>query len=63
MISLGGQLMNSSDPFQLLTKPKYSCIEKIKTVSSTYMAAAGLNDGDGDDKVGLVLDAYDMQRA
>lgn len=55
--------MNSSDPFQLLTKPKYSCIEKIKTVSSTYMAAAGLNDGDGDDKVGLVLDAYDMQRA
>ncbi|KAH7730030.1 ACY-2 protein [Aphelenchoides avenae] len=35
---------------KLLTKPKYSCIEKIKTVSSTYMAAAGLNDGDGDDK-------------
>jgi len=29
---------------KLLLKPKFSCIEKIKTVHSTYMAAAGLNE-------------------
>lgn len=29
---------------KLLLKPKFSSIEKIKTVSSTYMAAAGLNE-------------------
>ena len=28
--------------FQLLSKPKYSSIDKIKTIGSTYMAAAGL---------------------
>ncbi|KIH60319.1 adenylate/guanylate cyclase catalytic domain protein [Ancylostoma duodenale] len=33
---------------QLLSKPKFSSIEKIKTVSSTYMAAAGLNEMEGD---------------
>lgn len=27
---------------QLLSKPKFSCVEKIKTIGSTYMAAAGL---------------------
>jgi len=27
---------------QLLSKPKYSGVEKIKTIGSTYMAAAGL---------------------
>ncbi|RCN36253.1 adenylate/guanylate cyclase catalytic domain protein, partial [Ancylostoma caninum] len=32
----------------LLSKPKFSSIEKIKTVSSTYMAAAGLNEMEGD---------------
>jgi adenylate cyclase 2 len=26
-----------------LSKNKYSCVEKIKTIGSTYMAAAGLN--------------------
>uniref|UniRef100_A0A914H1I7 adenylate cyclase n=1 Tax=Globodera rostochiensis TaxID=31243 RepID=A0A914H1I7_GLORO len=31
---------------KLLSKPKFSCIEKIKTVASTYMAAAGLTDSD-----------------
>ncbi|KAI1728106.1 adenylate and guanylate cyclase catalytic domain-containing protein [Ditylenchus destructor] len=31
---------------KLLSKPKFSCIEKIKTVASTYMAAAGLTDID-----------------
>ncbi|XP_077982384.1 adenylate cyclase type 2-like [Glandiceps talaboti] len=38
---------------ELLSKPKYSCVEKIKTIGSTYMAAAGLHElkdqGDGDD--------------
>uniref|UniRef100_A0A915PGT2 adenylate cyclase n=1 Tax=Setaria digitata TaxID=48799 RepID=A0A915PGT2_9BILA len=29
---------------KLLSKPKFSSIEKIKTVASTYLAAAGLND-------------------
>uniref|UniRef100_A0A915CZ26 adenylate cyclase n=1 Tax=Ditylenchus dipsaci TaxID=166011 RepID=A0A915CZ26_9BILA len=33
---------------KLLSKPKFSCIEKIKTVASTYMAAAGLTDTDSD---------------
>lgn len=28
--------------FQLLSRPEYSCIEKIKTISTTYMAASGL---------------------
>lgn len=32
--------------FQLLSKPKFSSIEKIKTVGSTYMAAAGLNENE-----------------
>ncbi|XP_071495947.1 adenylate cyclase type 2-like [Diadema antillarum] len=27
---------------ELLSKPKYSCVEKIKTIGSTYMSAAGL---------------------
>lgn len=30
---------------QLLSKPKFSAIEKMKTVGSTYMAAAGLEPG------------------
>uniref|UniRef100_H3AC32 Adenylate cyclase type 7 n=1 Tax=Latimeria chalumnae TaxID=7897 RepID=H3AC32_LATCH len=28
---------------ELMSKPKFSCIEKIKTIGSTYMAAAGLS--------------------
>jgi len=28
---------------QLLSKPKFSSVEKIKTIGSTYMAAAGLS--------------------
>lgn len=28
---------------QLLSKPKFSGVEKIKTIGSTYMAAAGLS--------------------
>ncbi len=30
---------------QLLDKNKFSCVEKIKTIGHTYMAAAGLNPG------------------
>ncbi|RWS16946.1 hypothetical protein B4U79_08389 [Dinothrombium tinctorium] len=30
---------------KILLKPKFSCIEKIKTIGSTYMAAAGLLPG------------------
>ncbi|CAD5224016.1 unnamed protein product [Bursaphelenchus okinawaensis] len=35
---------------KLLSKPKFSCIDKIKTVASTYMAGAGLSDHETDDK-------------
>ena len=31
--------------FQLLSKPKFSVLEKIKTIGSTYMVAAGLQPG------------------
>ncbi|CAM1298160.1 ADCY7 (predicted) [Pycnogonum litorale] len=30
---------------KLLSKPKFSCVEKIKTIGSTYMAASGLQPG------------------
>ncbi|CCD64122.1 adenylate cyclase [Caenorhabditis elegans] len=33
---------------KLLSKPKFSSVEKIKTVGSTYMAAAGLNESEAD---------------
>jgi len=33
---------------KLLSKPKFSSVEKIKTVGSTYMAASGINDFDND---------------
>lgn len=32
---------------QLLLKPKFSSVEKIKTIGSTYMAAAGLSSPSG----------------
>ena len=32
-------------PTQLLLKPKFSGIEKIKTIGSTYMTASGLRPG------------------
>lgn len=34
---------------QLLLKPKFSGVEKIKTIGSTYMAATGLNVAAGQD--------------
>ncbi|CAI5451715.1 unnamed protein product [Caenorhabditis angaria] len=33
---------------KLLSKPKFSSVEKIKTVGSTYMAAAGLNESEAE---------------
>ena len=30
---------------QLLSKPKFSLVEKIKTIGSSYMVAAGLTPG------------------
>lgn len=36
-------------PIQLLSKPKFSGVEKIKTIGSTYMAATGLNATSGQD--------------
>lgn len=33
---------------QLLLKPKFSSIEKIKTIGSTYMLASGLRPGKED---------------
>lgn len=32
---------------ELLDEPRFSCIEKIKTVGACYMAASGLNPTDG----------------
>lgn len=31
---------------ELLDEPRFKCIEKIKTVGATYMAASGLNPED-----------------
>ena len=33
---------SSRASFQLVSRPEFSCIEKIKTISTTYMAASGL---------------------
>ena len=38
--------LHPSIPPQLLERPKYCRIEKIKTIGSTYMAACGLTDRD-----------------
>uniref|UniRef100_A0A914YGI5 adenylate cyclase n=1 Tax=Panagrolaimus superbus TaxID=310955 RepID=A0A914YGI5_9BILA len=45
---------------KLLSKPKFSCIEKIKTVASTYMAAAGLNENDTEQADNAVRNAAIM---
>ena len=37
--------------FQLLSKPKFCILEKIKTIGSTYMVAAGLQPGKEGDRV------------
>jgi hypothetical protein len=40
----------------LLSKNKYSCVEKIKTIGSTYMAAAGLNIGAEKSKINVSIE-------
>jgi len=51
---------------EVLEKPKYSRIEKIKTIGSTYMAACGLTIGPGDTTdepvVTLANFAFEIQR-
>ena len=51
---------------QLLSKPKFSAVEKIKTIGSTYMAASGLLKGAGDAKNSHIITmakfAFDMQK-
>ncbi|XP_075585663.1 adenylyl cyclase 78C isoform X1 [Dermatophagoides farinae] len=42
---------------QLLEDERFRCIEKIKTISSTYMAASGLNPRDQGKTVGYLLDS------
>uniref|UniRef100_A0A0N5AJ88 adenylate cyclase n=1 Tax=Syphacia muris TaxID=451379 RepID=A0A0N5AJ88_9BILA len=42
---------------KLLSKPKFSGIEKIKTMASTYMAVAGLNEQDNPDDQ-LIISPY-----
>jgi hypothetical protein len=45
--------------FQLLSKPKFSVLEKIKTIGSTYMVAAGLQPGkEGERAVSLLTYLY-----
>lgn len=53
--ALGGGVVKASErrtqplSLQLLSKPKFSGVEKIKTIGSTYMAATGLNATSGQD--------------
>ncbi|OTF69334.1 adenylate cyclase type 6-like protein [Euroglyphus maynei] len=42
---------------QLLEDDRFRCIEKIKTISSTYMAASGLNPRDQGKTAGFLLDS------
>jgi hypothetical protein len=47
--------------FQILEGPKYSSIEKIKTIGSTYMAASGLKEQDepvSTDKLVIAIAEY-----
>ena len=46
-------IVHSVFVFQLLSKPKYSSVEKIKTIGSTYMAAAGLQPGRNKKRVSM----------
>lgn len=41
------------DTLQLLLKPKFSVVEKIKTIGSTYMVAAGLQPGKEEVRKGI----------
>ena len=43
LVAIGCWLTTHLAFWQLLSKPKFSGVEKIKTIGSTYMAATGLN--------------------
>uniref|UniRef100_A0A8C5G768 adenylate cyclase n=2 Tax=Gouania willdenowi TaxID=441366 RepID=A0A8C5G768_GOUWI len=45
---------------ELLSKPKFSGVEKIKTIGSTYMAATGLNASSGSEYASQELDRQYM---
>ena len=45
--------IQSSILLQLLLKPKFSSIEKIKTIGSTYMLASGLRPPGAENKNGV----------
>ncbi|XP_013380296.1 adenylate cyclase type 2-like [Lingula anatina] len=45
----------------LLSKPKFSYVEKIKTIGSTYMAACGLQPGKDENKINGELDGGTTQ--
>ncbi len=49
---------------QLLEKPKYSRVEKIKTIGATYMAAAGLTGTDSQNLhiVSMVKFAFEIKK-
>nr|XP_046909257.1 uncharacterized protein LOC124490750 [Dermatophagoides farinae] len=47
---------------KLLLKPKFSCIEKIKTIGSTYMAAAGLQPGRESFEAGAKEGSFKLHR-
>ncbi|OTF79538.1 Adenylate cyclase type 2-like protein, partial [Euroglyphus maynei] len=47
---------------KLLLKPKFSCIEKIKTIGSTYMAAAGLQPGRESFEAGVKEGSFKLHR-
>ncbi|KAM3590952.1 uncharacterized protein V6R79_019418 [Siganus canaliculatus] len=52
-----------SDFDELLSKPKFSSVEKIKTIGSTYMAAAGLTHLPAGDETKKVEMSYSHVRA
>lgn len=52
-----------SDFDELLSKPKFSSVEKIKTIGSTYMAAAGLTQSPQGDERKKVEVSYSHVRA
>lgn len=49
---------------KILGRPEYSCVEKIKTISTTYMAASGLTGHQTDDRhiVALANFAVDIMQ-
>lgn len=50
---------------ELLSRPRFQCVEKIKTIGSTFMAASGLDNlyrGDNNDHVNALMEfAFSMQ--